>query len=599
MINFPKSAFKPLFTASLRACSTKAPTRARLRDKVYIIPIHSEEAISKAIKVDELAKIEEYTKAMMIAINKPKKAERYIKDLLKNLRYDHIGLPAYTHLLELHSKILISLQEYEEAELQIKNTIEHSRNRMLYDPEFRIQKKVDLLTLYLHHFKAKASDFAETLINDPDMNKISFEKQAEVNFLTGIAKFYDEAVSFKKCKDYLKHALSMTLDPQKLSIILHNLAVMNFAERCYLNKGDDLTEEERFKRIGMSEQIRDKTIGTEVDDRGNLRFNPVLMPTEEKMPESLKEAIPEHIQYDIDQLFMKRMQEKEKTLLEKKEEADKKHKESQDRLIHSAHLKDKESVEYIEPTFYEDNKQWLTLSKEDIENEVIPIMFQLNDSKENSIFDKIEAKEFDVDTDFNEVIPVLFASIVYAHQDPAMRNFKTMEHLIFGDKTYSYLKNPVCFQSILLLSHILLASKDIHDFHLYQSVIYTVYFANKNSKKMQSRYFLDYANLLLAAYYQHIGQTENALQILTKIERNTTIDENKPLERLFVKLMGEVLKTNLNYSEDLPREELIAKKRLESFRKEKGISFLERYQEIKNEGNHSKWDLFFNLNLSA
>lgn len=33
-------------------------------------------------------------------------------------------------------------------------------------------------------------------------------------------------------------------------------------------------------------------------------YSPVLMPTEEKMPNSLKEAIPEHIQYDIDQLFV-------------------------------------------------------------------------------------------------------------------------------------------------------------------------------------------------------------------------------------------------------------------------------------------------------
>ena len=75
----------------------------------------------------------------MILFTKPKKAEKNIKGILKNLRADHIGLPTYNHLLNIHANLLIQLEEFDEAELQFKNILEHSKNKILYDPDYRVR----------------------------------------------------------------------------------------------------------------------------------------------------------------------------------------------------------------------------------------------------------------------------------------------------------------------------------------------------------------------------------------------------------------------------------------------------------------------------
>lgn len=112
--------------------------RLKLKDQTYVVNVHSEEEAKKAISVEELPMVEEYRKAMMISITKPEKAEKYVKGLLKDLRTDHIGLPTYTHLLDMHSKLLLTLEQYDEAELQMKNCIEHSQNPIHYDPDYRV-----------------------------------------------------------------------------------------------------------------------------------------------------------------------------------------------------------------------------------------------------------------------------------------------------------------------------------------------------------------------------------------------------------------------------------------------------------------------------
>lgn len=119
-------SFAPKFTNlsalfHIRCLSSKLQPKPRFGEAIYQIPLYSEEEIEDAMKVEDLAKIEEYTKAALVAQRKPEKAQRYIKTLLKKLRTEYIGLPVYNHLLETHAKFLMINGENEEAELQLKN----------------------------------------------------------------------------------------------------------------------------------------------------------------------------------------------------------------------------------------------------------------------------------------------------------------------------------------------------------------------------------------------------------------------------------------------------------------------------------------------
>ena len=69
---------------------------------------------------------------------KPAKAAKLLQSCIKILRKDHIGLPVYNHLLEIYAEALLRDRQFQEAELQYKNCIEHSVNKLLYDPEYRV-----------------------------------------------------------------------------------------------------------------------------------------------------------------------------------------------------------------------------------------------------------------------------------------------------------------------------------------------------------------------------------------------------------------------------------------------------------------------------
>lgn len=108
------------------------------------MPIHPKEKIEKAIKIEDLVRVHEYRRVLMIIDQKPSKAEKLIREMLKSLRSGYIGLPVYNHLLQLHVNTLISTQNFEEAELQIKNLICNSQNKFLYDPEYRVSHCISL-----------------------------------------------------------------------------------------------------------------------------------------------------------------------------------------------------------------------------------------------------------------------------------------------------------------------------------------------------------------------------------------------------------------------------------------------------------------------
>lgn len=88
--------------------------------------------------------------------------------------------------------------------------------------------------------------------------------------MTGVGRLYNRIKPFKECRDLLIDALSFAESKQLISVILHNLTVINFAERQFHNEKDNVSEDERFQKLTFSESLRDRTEGTEVDEKGNL-----------------------------------------------------------------------------------------------------------------------------------------------------------------------------------------------------------------------------------------------------------------------------------------------------------------------------------------
>lgn len=197
----------------------------------------------------------------------------------------------------------------------------------------------------------------------------------------------------------------------------------------------------------------------------------------------------------------------------------------------------------LKSLFFKDNSDWLSLSRSEYEEKVVPIYMQINDNEQNDIFKKISSKQFDYDNDLNEVLPVLFASLVYAHEDHQLRKYKTIEDFIFNDQEYYYIQNPSWSLSLLFLSNILSNEKESNHLFKYYTLLYSVYFGNAIQRKSQDNFLRDLSSLTLANYWLKEGQEAQAFAVLDKITEKGEIKHKESFERLYCLLMSKVLQS--------------------------------------------------------
>jgi hypothetical protein len=130
------------------------------------------------------------------------------------------------------------------------------------------------LRLYIENDHNKAEKYAISLEKDPDLHRVLFDKTAEALMLIGIAKFNMETNTYSDCKHYLKKALGMTKNHKIISIIMHNLAIMNYFELSYHNEKVTGSEnlDEKHKKMALAETISKSARHTEVDEQGSLKI---------------------------------------------------------------------------------------------------------------------------------------------------------------------------------------------------------------------------------------------------------------------------------------------------------------------------------------
>lgn len=114
--------------------------------------------------------------------------------------------------------------------MQLKNCIVQSQFKQYFPADSRIKYKISLMELYINHFPLKCKDYAVTLSKDPDLLRIDGEIAGLVWNMIGIGLFMSQAEYYDNCKNCLKKALALANSDKLISVICHNLAVMNYYE---------------------------------------------------------------------------------------------------------------------------------------------------------------------------------------------------------------------------------------------------------------------------------------------------------------------------------------------------------------------------------
>lgn len=241
-------------------------------------------------------------------------------------------------------------------------------------------------------------------------------------------------------------------------------------------------------------------------------------------------------------------------------------------------------IKIISKNFTNLNKEVFNMPIEDIENSVVPITLNYNDSKEREILEKVASKNFDNENDLNEVLPLIYASIIFCNQDMKIRPFKTLEHLLLSDSSQSYIKDSVSVRS-LIFSCMVLESSNIHSHIKYYAITYLLNAANKHStsKKPLDKLYLDYSNWLFAAYLIDQNEHEQAIKILEKVKNNSEISKFPSLERIFTMLAGDILKRDKQNHD----------------RFIKGLEYIDRYEQICEQDKASEWRIHFITDFDA
>lgn len=137
---------------------------------------------------------------------------------------------------------LIQMGRIKDGELVLYNLIESissdiAKKEDRSTPEQRISTKVDLLVhLLTYYYQQELSPnkllkIVNELLKDPELSLISGAQRAFTHLVIGLCQFITERVPYADMKTHFKFALNHAVnEPMLLSVILHDLAVLNYCE---------------------------------------------------------------------------------------------------------------------------------------------------------------------------------------------------------------------------------------------------------------------------------------------------------------------------------------------------------------------------------
>jgi hypothetical protein len=156
-----------------------------------------------------------------------------LSDLIQVLKLTERNSIAYLFILKRQYCCLVKMERIRDAEMVLYNIIEGSKK---HEPEIRFQARLNLLIHYLNHLDLEANssrliELAESLLADADMKNISESHSSLAHLAIGISYFISEKKPYSECSDLLKQSLDFSENDGLKSIILHNLAIINY---CHL-----------------------------------------------------------------------------------------------------------------------------------------------------------------------------------------------------------------------------------------------------------------------------------------------------------------------------------------------------------------------------
>lgn len=124
--------------------------------------------------------------------------------------------------------------------MTLKNIVEgvvqdESKSSYAMSPDERIGAMVDLFVHMINHYHLETNQTriltaVEQMLKSKDMVRASQNQRAMAHHIAGISKFVCGKVKYSEVKMHLKNALMEAQDPELLSKITFNLAVLNYCE---------------------------------------------------------------------------------------------------------------------------------------------------------------------------------------------------------------------------------------------------------------------------------------------------------------------------------------------------------------------------------
>eukprot|EP00347_Sterkiella_histriomuscorum_P000130 403377056 len=182
----------------------------------------------------------EYTQAGLYINNKKyEKALACLTQLQGILRSNQYQSPAYLLVLRRMYQCLIGMKRPRDAEVILMNIIEgiSPKRRYQHDPKMQVLAQIDLL-VHLINFQENShqssgkrlSTLAKKVLQMKEFLLLQGDEAAYTHLVIGLSFFLSEQVEYVECKIQLKFALTKATDPHLKSLILHNLAVLNYCE---------------------------------------------------------------------------------------------------------------------------------------------------------------------------------------------------------------------------------------------------------------------------------------------------------------------------------------------------------------------------------
>lgn len=131
------------------------------------------------------------------------------------------------------------------------------------------------------------------------------------------------------------------------------------------------------------------------------------------------------------------------------------------RVLQSKHLKNSQVVDITNTRFVQDNKEILNYEPQDLQSLENDIRFNLDNCKETTITQKILNNSFDIDSDLNDVMSMIYSSLVIGNYDPKMPSYHLIEDMIIRDSDYSSLSNPISIKTLMFICQVYLDNTEI------------------------------------------------------------------------------------------------------------------------------------------